>query len=160
MWTVHVESVDTPDAVALLREYFAELTVRYFGRPTSEAEIDETLEQFPSTGFALFLVLRAWGRPAGCLGLHPSGELTRVYVAPRFRRGGGATTLLAAAEAWARNHDVACLFLDTRTDLVEARALYVASGFTETPAPTTTPGPFQDHWFEKRLTPPGADAVG
>ncbi len=151
MWTVCAEPADSPDAVALLRDYFAELTVRYFQRETTEREIDETLDEFPSTGLALFLVLRADGAPAGCIGLHPTGEVTRMYVAARLRRRGGARVLLAAAESWARAQGLARLFLDTRTDLVEARACYASCGFVEIPPPTTSPGPFQDHWFEKVL---------
>jgi GNAT superfamily N-acetyltransferase len=151
MWSACAEPVDSPEAVALLRGYFAELTVRYFHRATTEQEIDDTLDEFPSTGLALFLVLRDDGAPAGCIGLHPTGEVTRMYVAARFRRRGGARVLLAAAESWARAHGIARLFLDTRTDLVEARAVYAACGFTEIPPPTATPGPFQDHWFEKPL---------
>lgn len=156
MWTVRADPVDSADGVVLLRGYFAELTVRYFHRGTTEQEIDQTLEEFPSTGLALFLILRTGGLPAGCLGLRPSGELTRIYVAPQFRRAGGATTLLRTVEAWASSHDVTRLFLDTRTDLVEARALYVSFGFTEIPPPSTARGPFQDHWFEKPLTSPGS----
>ncbi|MEA2128570.1 MAG: hypothetical protein QOJ85_1461 [Solirubrobacteraceae bacterium] len=152
MWNVCAEPVDSADAVALLRDYFAELTVRYFHRETTEQEIDETLDEFPSTGLALFLVLRAYEVPAGCLGLHPTGELTRIYVAPQFRRSGGARALLTTAESWARTQGLARLFLDTRTDLVEARAFYASCGFIEIPSPTTTPGPFQDHWYEKLLT--------
>ena len=151
MWTVRAEPADSPDAVALLRDYFAELTVRYFHRETTEAEIDETLDELPSTGLALFLLLRTNGTPAGCIGVHATGELTRMYVAPEFRRGGGARALLAAAEAWARTQGLTRLFLDTRTDLVEARAFYAACGFVEVPPATTSPGPFQDHWFEKQL---------
>lgn len=152
MWTVRLESVESPEANALLREYFAELTVRYFRRPTNEAEIDLTLEEFPSTGFAAFFVLRAatGGEPAGCLGLYPTGELTRVFVAPEYRRRGGGRVLLAAAEAWARERGIGRLFLDTRHDLVEARALYAACGFAEVP-PFSAPGQFKDHWFEKHL---------
>jgi GNAT superfamily N-acetyltransferase len=152
MWIVCAEPVDSPDAVALLRDYFAELTVRYFHRETTEQEIDETLDEFPSTGLALFLVLRADGVAAGCLGLHPTGELTRIYVAPQLRRAGGARALLSAAESWARTQGLTRLFLDTRTDLVEARAFYASCGFIEIPPPTTTPSQFQDHWFEKPLT--------
>jgi GNAT superfamily N-acetyltransferase len=152
VWIVCAEPVDSDEAVALLRDYFAELTVRYFHRETTEQEIDETLEEFPSTGLALFLVLRAGGVPAGCLGLHSTGELIRMYVAPQFRRKGGARALLTAAESWARSQGVTRLFLDTRTDLVEARAFYASCGFVEIPPATTTPGPFQDHWFEKRIT--------
>ncbi len=152
MWSVRDESVDGPDAVALLRDYFAELTVRHFHRETTEQEIDETLDEFPSDGLALFLVLRSGAVPAGCLGLHPTGELTRIYVAPPFRRAGGASALLAEAESWARSHGITRLFLDTRTDLLEARALYASCGFLELPPPTTTPGRFQDHWFEKLIS--------
>lgn len=151
MWTVCAEPVDSPDAVALLRDYFAELTVRYFHRNTTEQEIDETLTEFPSTGLALFLVVRAGGVPAGCLGLHSTGELTRMYVAPQFRRAGGARALLSASESWARREGVSRLFLNTRTDLIEARALYASSGFHEIPPATRTLGPFQDHWLEKRI---------
>jgi GNAT superfamily N-acetyltransferase len=151
MWTICPESVESPQAVALLRDYFAELTVRYFHRETTEQEIDETLDEFPTTGLAVFLVLRASGAPAGCLGLYPTGELTRIYVVPKFRRLGGARALLAAAESWARDHGLTRLFLDTRTDLAEARALYEACGFIEIPSPITNPGPFQDHWFEKHI---------
>jgi GNAT superfamily N-acetyltransferase len=152
MWTVCAEPVDSPDAVALLRGYFAELTVRYFHRETTGQEIDKTLDEFPSTGLSLFLILRSSAIPAGCLGLHPTGELTRIYVVPQFRRAGGARALLTAAEAWARSQSITRLFLDTRTDLVEARALYPSCGFIEIPPATTTPGPFQDHWFEKHIT--------
>jgi GNAT superfamily N-acetyltransferase len=148
MWTVREEAVDSPDAVALLREYYAELTVRYFKRATTEEEIDLTLEEFPSTGLAAFFVLRSEGAPAGCLGLYPTGELTRVFVVPEYRRGGGARALLAAAESTAIARGLTRLFLDTRHDLVEARSLYTATGFAEVP-PFTAPGPFNDHWVEK-----------
>jgi GNAT superfamily N-acetyltransferase len=153
VWTVREEPPDSPAAVALLREYFAELTVRYFRRATTEEEIEETLALFPSTGLAVFFVLRAGDEPAGCLGVHDTGEITRMYVSPGFRRRGGARALLASAEAHARARGLTRLFLDTRADLLEARALYVSCGFTETLPATDTPGPFQDHWYEKRLEP-------
>src|SRR3954447_5509634 len=150
MWTVRDESPDNPDVVALIREYFAELTVRYFKRPTDESEIDLTLEEFPADGLGAFLVLRADGVAAGHLGVYPSGELTRFFVAPEQRRGGGGRALLAAAEDWARAQGLPRLFLDTRHDLVEARGFYASCGFTEVPPPATS-GKFQDHWFEKSL---------
>jgi GNAT superfamily N-acetyltransferase len=152
MWTVSEESPDVPDVAALIREYFAELTVRYFKRPTVEAEIDLTLAEFPADGLGIFLVLRCDGVAAGHLGVYPTGELTRFYVSPEHRRGGGGRALLGAAETWARDRQLPRLFLDTRTDLVEARAFYTSCGFSEVPPPTSTPGQFQDHWFEKLLT--------
>jgi GNAT superfamily N-acetyltransferase len=151
MWTVCAEPADSPDAVALLRDYFAELTVRYHHRETTEQEIDELLDDFPSNGLALFLLLRADGAPAGCIGLHPTGELVRMYVVPQFRRGGGARALFTAAESWARAQGLTRLFLNTRTDLVEARAFYSSCGFVEIPPRTGIPGPFHNRWFEKQL---------
>lgn len=153
MWTVRPEAVDGDAGTALLRQYFAELTVRYFSRDTDEHEIDQTLAEHPSTGLALFLVLRSEGVPAGCLGVHPTGELTRLFVSPVHRRAGGGRVLLDAAERWAREQGYGRLFLDTRTDLVEARALYASCGFIELPPPVADQrGRFQDHWFEKPLT--------
>jgi GNAT superfamily N-acetyltransferase len=152
MWTVRDEPAEHPDVNALIRDYFAELTVRYFKRATDEAETDLTLEEFPALGLGTFLVLRAGGVAAGHLGVYPTGELTRFYVAPEHRRGGGGRALLAAAEVWGRTQRLPRLFLDTRHDLVEARSFYASCGFTEIPAPTATPGPYQDHWFEKTLT--------
>jgi hypothetical protein len=70
--------------VALLRAYFAELTVRYLRRATTEKEIDETLAEYPSTGLAAFFVLRADDEPAGCIGVHDTGEITRMYVTHSF----------------------------------------------------------------------------
>jgi GNAT superfamily N-acetyltransferase len=153
MWTVRDEAPEDVEVNALIREYFAELTVRYFHRPTDEAEIDLTLAEYPTTGLGVFLVLRNDGAAAGHLGVHPTGELTRFYVRPEHRRGGGGRALLAAAETWARSQGLPRLFLDTRADLVEARAFYASAGFTEIPPSTSTPGQFQDHWFEKPLTP-------
>ncbi|WP_083933513.1 GNAT family N-acetyltransferase [Kribbella catacumbae] len=97
--------------------------------------------------------MRADGVAAGHLGVYPTGELTRFYLSPDHRRCGGARALLAAAEEWARSQGLPRLFLDTRTDLVEARAFYTSADFTEIPPPTTTPAQFQDHWFEKPLAP-------
>jgi GNAT superfamily N-acetyltransferase len=151
VWTVRAEAPDSEDAVALLRDYFAELTVRYFRRATTEQEVDLTLEEFPTDGLAAFLVLRdGSGAAAGCLGLYPTGELTRMYVAAEHRRMGGARALLGAAEETARSLGLVRLFLDTRHDLVEARAFYAASGFAEVP-PFSAPGQYKDHWFEKLL---------
>ncbi|WP_328323686.1 GNAT family N-acetyltransferase [Kribbella sp. NBC_00382] len=151
VWAVDGEDPERADVNALLRDYFAELTVRYFDRPTTEAEIDLTLAEYPTTGLGVFLVLRAAGVAAGHLGVYPTGELTRFYVHPSHRRSGGGRALLAAAEDWARSQNLPRLFLDTRDDLVEARAFYASAGFSEIPPPTTSPGKFQDHWFEKTL---------
>jgi GNAT superfamily N-acetyltransferase len=99
------------------------------------------------------LVGRYGGEPAGCAGvrlLEPdTAELTRVFVYERLRGKGGAPLLVAAAEEAAHALGARRLILDTRGDLVEARALYARLGYTET-------GPHNDdiyaeHWFRKDL---------
>jgi len=149
VWSVGEEAVDSEAAAALLRAYFTEMVERYNGRPAGADEVDAAMAEDPSTGLAAFLVLRAHGAPAGCAGLRPDGELTRVYVAPPFRRRGGACALLRAVEDTARARGLDRIRLDTRTDLVEARALYTATGYDEV-APFSA-GPYAEHWFEKRL---------
>jgi GNAT superfamily N-acetyltransferase len=149
VWTVEASDVSSPDGAALLRGYYTEIVDRYWGRPMPASEVDLAMEEEPSVGFAAFFVARFDGAPAGCAGLTAAGELTRMYVAPPFRRRGGGRVLLEAIEDAARALGLSAVRLDTRNDLVEARALYVAAGYREVPAFNS--GPYADHWFEKRL---------
>src|SRR3954454_6506399 len=102
MWTVRSEPIDSPEASALLRAFFRELVDRYWGKPMPGSQVDFAMHESPSIGFAAFLVARYDGRPAGCAGLRVSGALTRMFVAPEFRRMGGGRVLLAAIEETAR----------------------------------------------------------
>lgn len=43
------------------------------------------------------------------------------------------------------------MILDTRTDLIEARALYARLGYTETERHNEDP--YAEHWFTKDLSP-------
>ncbi|WP_434588970.1 GNAT family N-acetyltransferase [Streptomyces sp. A5-4] len=156
-WIVSPERFDTPEATALRRDYYGEVAGRYWERLATDQEIDDGLADdgvellTPPTG--RFLVGRADGVAAGCVGVRvvdaDTAELTRVYVRPAFRGGGGAGLLMDAAEAAARDFGVARIRLDTRNDLVEARALYARHGFLEVPAFNN--GPYAEHWFAKEL---------
>ncbi|MFF4100771.1 GNAT family N-acetyltransferase [Streptomyces sp. NPDC001903] len=156
-WTVAAEHFATPDATALRRAYYAEVAGRYWKRPATEAEIDEGLRDDPADGLApptgQFVVGRLEGTPRACGGIRlldpVTAELTRVYVDPRARGTGGGATLLAALEAAARALGAERVRLDTRSDLVEARALYAREGYREIPAYNA--GPYAEHWFEKPL---------
>ncbi|WP_460916347.1 GNAT family N-acetyltransferase [Plantactinospora veratri] len=88
------------------------------------------------------LCRRTAGRPAVRRG-------DPVFVRPGARRSGGGARLLAAVEEAAAAHGATTMRLDTRHDLVEARALYAGHGYREVPAYSTSP--YADHWFEKRL---------
>ncbi|MEU1359950.1 GNAT family N-acetyltransferase [Micromonospora zamorensis] len=156
-WTTSVSRPDQPDAVLLLREYMTEMVVRYHRRPAVPGEIDKALAEMPSDDLTqpsgLLLLAHHDAEPAGCAGLRwHSGwaELTRVFVRPAHRGAGGGAALLTAVEQHARAAGAEAIRLDTRADLVEARALYARHGYVEIPA--YSHGPYAEHWFEKRLS--------
>ncbi|MFG2875919.1 GNAT family N-acetyltransferase [Streptomyces sp. NPDC048337] len=156
-WTVTPEPFDTPDATVLRRAYYAEVAGRYWKRSVTEAEIDRGLLDFPDEGLVpptgRFVVGRLGGEALACGGIRMldalTGELTRVYVDPRARGTGGGAALLEVLEAEGRALGAERVRLDTRSDLVEARALYARHGYVEIPAYNS--GPYAEHWFEKRL---------
>ncbi len=171
MWEVAPASVHDPDAVGLLRGYYVEVADRYrllyLGRRSTAAEIEKGLaadsveDLVPPRG--LFLVGRCAGVPAGCVGLRLFGdgviedgviedgviELARVFVRTRWRGTGGGAELLAAAEEAAAGLGGTRIVLDTRSDLVEARALYRRNGYSEI-APYNR-NKHAEIWFGKEL---------
>ncbi|MEU4081130.1 GNAT family N-acetyltransferase [Streptomyces venezuelae] len=156
-WTFTPEHVHTPDAVALRRGYYDDVASRYWKRPATEAEIDEGLagdgveRLTPPTG--QFLVARHEGEPAGCGGVllldAERAELTRVFLRHAFRGLGGAAGLMRSLEDAARALGARRMVLNTRLDLVEARAVYTRHGYAEIPAYCT--GPYMDIWYGKEL---------
>ncbi|NES13650.1 GNAT family N-acetyltransferase [Micromonospora sp. PPF5-17] len=129
---------------------------RWHRRPERPDEVDAALAESPSDNLApptgLLLLAHRGGRLAGCAGLRwrPGwAELTRVYVRPGHRGAGGGAALLGAVEAYARAAGADRIRLDTRTDLVEARALYARHGYAEIPA--YNDDRYAQHWFEKLL---------
>ncbi|WUH88517.1 GNAT family N-acetyltransferase [Amycolatopsis sp. NBC_00438] len=141
-----------------MHEYMDEVASRYYGRPATEAELESALADEPGTDLVAptgaFLLGRRDGVLAGCVGtrvVEPGiSELTKMYVKPAHRGSGAAPRLVAAAEDAARRLGARLMRLDTRDDLVEARALYARTGYTEV-------APFNDdkyaeHWFEKALS--------
>ncbi|MQY32833.1 hypothetical protein SRB17_07920 [Streptomyces sp. RB17] len=160
-WTITAEPYDSPVAAALWRAYYTEVSDRWYllheGRPTDPDELERGIaattgaELAPPTG--QLLVGRYEGEPAGCAGvrlLEPdTAELTRVFVYERLRGRGGAPLLVAAAEQAARALGARWLVLDTRSDLVEARALYARLGYAETDPHNDDV--YAEHWFRKEL---------
>jgi GNAT superfamily N-acetyltransferase len=161
VWNVSPAPVSAPEAAELLREYYIDVSDRYYrhhlGRPSTAAEIEHGLAGFSSDDLAppdgVFLIARHGDDPAGCVGLRlldrRTAELVRLYVRPAYRQSGGGATLLAAAEAAARDLGASRLLLDTRLDLTEARALYLHHGYAEIPH---KPGPAAQVWYTKQLS--------
>ncbi|GAA0590456.1 GNAT family N-acetyltransferase [Kutzneria viridogrisea] len=152
-WSVRVVPVGDPVAAGLLREYFTDIIGRYFGRPATVAEVDHQLVVDPSAGLPVFLVGWFEGRAAGCVGLRSHSpevaEVTRMFVRPFARGTGGGAALLDEVEAQALRLGVSAVRLDTRKDLVEARALYARQGYVE--VEPFASGPYRDHFFVKHL---------
>ncbi|WP_028800888.1 GNAT family N-acetyltransferase [Streptomyces sp. 142MFCol3.1] len=166
-WTVAPEPFDSPAAAALWRAYYTEVSDRWYllheGRTTDPGELEREIaartggEFAPPTG--VLLVARYEGEPAGTAGVRmldaTTGELSRVFVRAELRGRGGAPVLLAAVEEAARGLGAERLVLDTRSDLVEARALYARHGYRETAAHNDDV--YAEHWFRKELTGRPAD---
>jgi GNAT superfamily N-acetyltransferase len=157
-WSIESAHPAAPEAAAVLRAYLAELIGRVHGGETDEAEIDRHLraghdsdDLVAPTG--VLLLARRSGTVLGCVGLRrvdaETLELTRMFVRPEVRGEGVATRLLAAAESHARGLGARSIRLNTRADLVEARALYAKHGYLE--VPRFGDDPFAELWFAKRL---------
>ncbi|MGW7380068.1 GNAT family N-acetyltransferase [Streptomyces sp. NPDC054794] len=160
-WTIASEPVDSPAAAALWRAYYTEVSDRWYllheGRRTDPAELEREIvarsgaELAPPGG----QLLVGWydGEAAGSAGVRlldaETAELTRVFVREEVRGRGGAALLVAAAEEAARALGATRIVLDTRGDLVEARALYARLGYAESePHNDDT---YAEHWFRKDL---------
>lgn len=160
-WTVAPEPYDSPVAAALWRAYYTEVSDRWYllheGRRTDPAELEREIARLPGADLVppagQLLVARHAGEPAGSAGVRllegGTAELTRVFLYPAARGRGGAALLVRAAEDAARALGARRMILDTRGDLVEARALYARLGYTETGRHNTDP--YAEHWFTRPL---------
>ena len=148
-----VELVETPlaEAEPVIREYYADIIARYWGRPATEDEVEQTMLDEPSDDL-LLLLARDGDDVLGCIGLRfgvPFAEVKRVHVRPSVRGRGVAVAMMAAVEEIALARGCNTMRLDVRSDLVEAHALYAKCGYVEVE-------PFNDdkyvgHWLAKEL---------
>ncbi|MFF3940161.1 GNAT family N-acetyltransferase [Streptomyces phaeofaciens] len=160
-WSIVPEPFDSAAAAALWREYYTEVSDRWYllheGRRTDPAELEREIAAHPGADLAppggQLLLGRYGGVPGGCAGVRlldaGTAELTRVFVREGLRGKGGAPRLVGAAEDAARTLGATRMILDTRGDLVEARALYARLGYRETEPHNNSP--YAEHWFTKPL---------
>ncbi|MFE9094193.1 GNAT family N-acetyltransferase [Streptomyces sp. NPDC007264] len=161
-WTVAPEPYDSPVAAALWRAYYTEVSDRWYllheGRRTDPAELEREIAADTGASLAppcgVLMVARYEGKPAGTAGVRltdqDTAELKRVFVHREWRGKGGAPLLVSAAEDAARALGARRMVLDTRHDLVEARALYARLGYAETDPHNDQP--YAEHWFGKQLS--------
>ncbi|MEU1332154.1 GNAT family N-acetyltransferase [Streptomyces sp. NPDC005865] len=173
VWTVRPEPFDSDIAAALWRPYYTEVSDRWYqlhqGRDTDPEELEREIAAETGGDLApprgVLLVARYGGEPVGTAGVRllddgtststgartstPTAELKRVFVREDMRGKGGAPRLLAAAEDAARALGAGRIVLDTRTDLVEARALYTRHGYVE--IEPYSERQYAEHWYGKQL---------
>ena len=155
---ISVEDPDSAGAKACLGRYYEELKHRFregFDPALSVSAGDD--EYRPPSG--CFLVARLFGAPIGCAPLRAAGrgiaEAKRMWVSPSARGLGIGQRLLGELEQAARARRAGRLRLETNESLVEAQALYRASGFIEVPAYNSEP--YAHLWFEKTLEGQGPE---
>lgn len=150
--TLAVEPPDTAEARGCIAAYVAELARRFDqGFDPSRSNPADDADMRPPAG--CLVVARLDGAPVGCGVLKRSapgiGEVKRMWTAPEARGLGIARRVLGRLEAEARDRGMALLRLETNRSLVEAQALYRATGYRE--VPRFNAEPYAHHWFEKRL---------
>jgi ribosomal protein S18 acetylase RimI-like enzyme len=147
-----------PHAQHCLNAYFAELNRRFETGFDPTVGISATEHELrPPAG--LLLVARRDGEPIGCgaLKFHEAEptELKRMWVDASARGLGLGRRLLSELERHAALHGARIVRLETNKSLVEAISLYRSTGYVE--VARFNDEPYAHHWFEKQLTPPGAE---
>jgi GNAT superfamily N-acetyltransferase len=126
------EHPDSADAIALITELEAHLEPLY----PRESRHGFSVEKLIAEAVAFF-VLRHNNTPAGCGGIKlfgtDYGELKRMYVRPAFRGLRFGKLLVEHLEAYAREHGVMRLRLETGIHQTEAISLYERTGFYRIP---------------------------
>jgi len=147
MADARIKPAASPEDIAhvqqLWREYWES-----FGLPLEFQGFDEELEGLPGIyaqdGGCLLLAI-ADNEPAGTIALRRldrmSGELKRLYVAPRFRGRRFGRQLLEAVIGRAKVIQYDCLYADTLPIMTEALGLYERAGFERIGAYSNTPNP-------------------
>ncbi|KPI12506.1 GCN5-related N-acetyltransferase [Actinobacteria bacterium OK074] len=147
----------------LWRAYYTEVSDRWYQvheglDATDPAELEREIAADTGAYLAppdgVLLVARYAGDPVGTAGVRlgpgpRTAELKRVFLLKRARGRGGAALLVGAAEDAARALGATRIVLDTRSDLVEARALYARLGYAETEPHNQQP--YAERWFGKDL---------
>ncbi len=159
--TLSVEPPASADARFCLEAYFRELDARFEGGYDAAGDLSAPASDLaPPSG--LFVLARLDGEPVGCGALKridaATGEIKRVWTAPKARGHGVARRVLRRLEEEGARMGFAVLRLDTNKALAEAHAFYLGEGYRD--IARFNDNPYAHRWFEKRLASlPGSDLL-
>ncbi|TFB71282.1 GNAT family N-acetyltransferase [Cryobacterium glaciale] len=150
-------SPTSTEAKRVSTRYYEDLVGRYHRRPATRKEVLDAEAGYPDDDLlaptGIFLLARQGLAVLGCAGMRVRpesiGEVTRVFVESAARGNGLGRLLMEELERKSRQMGIRTLRLDTRTDLIEARGLYVSLGFVE--GEPHNSDPYANHWFRKDL---------
>lgn len=158
MVTIEVGFPGTAEADGIVRTYLTDVVSRYHGRPATDGERDTALADEPYDNLqgdtGILLLARDGDAVVACAGarfVDDDAELTKVFTMPAARGQGIGRRLILALEEVARDRGARALRLDTRSDLVEACAMYEGLGFRSVEAFDAEP--YADRWYRKDLNP-------
>ena len=127
-----LERPDTPDAILLIEELESHLAPFYPATSRHGYSVEKLIKQG-----VVFFVTHHDGVPAGCGGVQfygtEYGELKRMFVRSQFRGLGLAKLMLNHLEAYAREHNIHIMRLETGIHQTEAIGLYESMGYRSIP---------------------------
>lgn len=143
----------SPEAVAAMRAYFAELDARFEGGFEIGAALDDA-GVWMNAPHGRFVVAERDGRVVGCGGVQrideSTSEIKRMWVDASARGAGLGKRLLARLETEAAAMGAGRVVLDTNRVLTQAIAMYTAAGYT--PTERYNDNPYAHHWFTKPVS--------
>ena len=147
---ISAERADTADARLLISELEAHLDPLYPKTSRHGYSVEKLMQQAVA-----FFVIRQDGVLAGCGGIelfgNEYGEIKRMYVRPQFRGLGLARLMLDHLTAYAQEHGISLLRLETGIHQKEAIALYEGMGFQQiSPFGSYREDPLS-RFYEKRI---------
>ncbi len=154
--TVTFDVVDprSADARWAIREYFAELDVRFPTGFDAALGSDEDAEaRAMSAPHGAFVVIRDGLDAIGCGGMQrivrSAGEIKRMWIHPAWRGLGLGRRLVDHLEQLAAEAGYRQVVLDTNESLTEAISMYEAMGYE--PTERYNDNPYAQRWFTKTL---------
>jgi len=147
---ISAERADTADARLLISELEAHLDPLYPRTSRHGYSVEKLMQQAVA-----FFVTRHDGILAGCGGIeffgNEYGEIKRMYVRPQFRGLGLARLMLDHLTAYAQEHEIRLLRLETGIHQKEAIALYEGMGFQQIPPFGSYKADPLSRFYEKRI---------